>query len=528
MPALKLRLSVIRSSSGAFDLPSILIGITVISVLAVGVLATIFGAVPWAQNRAAAQDLAALTTAQGTAKARDNTYAGPDLMAQLGYLSDNKTLDFAVAADESCWVGVTQAKSGKHFYTVNGSAPAQLTPATRPGCLEGGPKFDRIVSGSSSSCGIAEGAVWCWGLNSSGQLGDGTMKDSSRPVRVTGLEGETVTDVSTGVYHRCAITSGGKLYCWGRGNDGEIGGGTRTMQKQAVPVGGVLAGRKVTAVSAAIASTCAVSEEKLYCWGRGSGSTGSYTLGDAARSSGSAVPVLAAGGALAGVSVKTVVNEDLHACALSTAGKAYCWGNGTSGQVGDGRTAVGNPLPAEVDMSRVEGGAFDDLALSNYSTCATGSGTVYCWGGGTHGATGSGSVAGTSAPKPVQGVLAGKKMVEVTGAMDQFCASDEGGSWYCWGRNQYGSLGTGDLNPVLEPKALPLSGSLNTARSLTVSVGGYQTCALQGTAVSCVGFNSSGNLGDGTSAPSVEFVPAAYPLGMTSWVDTVLNGGKLS
>jgi hypothetical protein len=71
------------------------------------------------------------------------------------------------------------------------------------------------------TCAIKSGALYCWGYNGYGQLGDGTTTNSNTPVAVTNM-GSGVTAVAAGAYHTCAIKSGA-LYCWGLNNYGQLG-----------------------------------------------------------------------------------------------------------------------------------------------------------------------------------------------------------------------------------------------------------------------------------------------------------------
>lgn len=128
--------TLIRSARGAFDLPSVMVGVLVVGILGAGVFAAVFGVIPWAQNRAAMQDLSSLIIAEGAAKSVDGQYAGPALMKEFGYLGNDAGLDYAISDDASCYVGVAKAASGRTFFTVNGSNPEELTRETEPECLE--------------------------------------------------------------------------------------------------------------------------------------------------------------------------------------------------------------------------------------------------------------------------------------------------------------------------------------------------------------------------------------------------------
>ena len=105
------------------------------------------------------------------------------------------------------------------------------------------------------------GSGFCWGRNSSGQLGDASSSNSSVPVAVDTsgvLAGKTLTQVTSGAYYTCALDSTGAAYCWGSNANGQLGNGSTT--DSAVPVavdtGGALAGKTLTQVSAGIWHMC--------------------------------------------------------------------------------------------------------------------------------------------------------------------------------------------------------------------------------------------------------------------------------
>src|SRR5207245_182967 len=75
------------------------------------------------------------------------------------------------------------------------------------------------------------GSVYCWGSNSNGQLGDGTATDSPTPVEVN-APGVSFSAVSAGRYHTCAVANAppNTAYCWGANSSGQLGNGTTVDQ----------------------------------------------------------------------------------------------------------------------------------------------------------------------------------------------------------------------------------------------------------------------------------------------------------
>jgi alpha-tubulin suppressor-like RCC1 family protein len=92
-----------------------------------------------------------------------------------------------------------------------------------------------IATGYYYSCGLTSvGGVKCWGYNNNfAPLGNGTTTDSSFPVDVSGLAAG-VTAVAVGQFHSCALTSGGRVKCWGDNGSGQLG--NRTITSSMVPV----------------------------------------------------------------------------------------------------------------------------------------------------------------------------------------------------------------------------------------------------------------------------------------------------
>lgn len=109
----------------------------------------------------------------------------------------------------------------------------------------------RFMSGNGHSCGLAaSGAAYCWGLNQNGQLGDGTTTDRASPVAVVG--GVTFAALATGGgygLHSCGLTASGAAYCWGSNSSGQLGDGTTTDRSSPVAVAGGLSSRRSRSVT---------------------------------------------------------------------------------------------------------------------------------------------------------------------------------------------------------------------------------------------------------------------------------------
>ena len=236
-----------------------------------------------------------------------------------------------------------------------------------------------IAAGDNHTCALTTtGGVKCWGDNNLGQLGDGTTTKRVTPVDVSGLT-SGVSAIATGGSHTCALTTTGSVKCWGRNFYGQLGDGTTTDRFTPVDVSGLTSG--VSAIAAGGSHTCALTTTGgVKCWGRNSFGQ----LGDGTAPTNSSTPVDASG-LTSGVSAIAAGNS--HTCALTTTGGVKCWGNNSSGQLGDGTTTARS---TPVDVSGLTSGV-SAIAAGGFHTCAlTTTGGVKCWGNNFFGQLGNG------------------------------------------------------------------------------------------------------------------------------------------
>ncbi len=103
--------------------------------------------------------------------------------------------------------------------------PCSLTPVA----VSGGLQFGVLSAGRSHVCGrTSSGAVYCWGGNGYGQLGDGSLSNRFGPTPVAGQFTFASLGIGSGRSHSCGIATDGKTYCWGRNFEGQLGDGSRT------------------------------------------------------------------------------------------------------------------------------------------------------------------------------------------------------------------------------------------------------------------------------------------------------------
>jgi len=344
-----------------------------------------------------------------------------------------------------------------------------------------GEAVSQVAGGGSHTCAVAEsGAAWCWGSNSYGQLGDGTNTSRSTPGAVSGLASGVVA-LAAGYYHTCALTSAGAVWCWGRGNYGQLGNGSTSSRNTPVAVSSLAGG--VAAIAAGDYHTCAMtSAGAAFCWGRNDHGQ----LGDETTTNRSApVPVTGfASGAAA-------LDAGGHStCAVTAVGGLWCWGYNSYGQVGDGTTT---DRLAPVVVSGLASGVAS-VATGAYHTCArTSAGAATCWGYNVYGELGDGTTT-TFRPTPVAVSGLGSGVAALAVGVYHTCALTSAGGAWCWGNNELGQLGDGSMTIRTVPTAVSGLGSGVTA----IAAGNYHTSAVIATGgVWCWGWDDGGELGNG-------------------------------
>jgi alpha-tubulin suppressor-like RCC1 family protein len=348
------------------------------------------------------------------------------------------------------------------------------------------PSSIHLTVGSQHSCVTAvTGGIKCWGHNDGGQLGDGTAKESGVPVPVKGLSSGMLALAASG--DTCAVTVAGELLCWGHNESGQLGNGT--MQGNLTPVGVSGLGSGAKAVAAGGLHTCAVSSAGgVLCWGENS----SGELGDGTTFA-SLVPV-AVKGLSSGVSAVAVGFG--HSCALTTGGTVKCWGLDKYGELGDGNASE-VPVKTPVDVKDLLNVV--SLASSSLHTCAlTKFGQVSCWGHNLDGELGNGTTFDSPVAQDVMGLPPGVTAIGV--GTSHTCAVTMSGGVMCWGNNSFGQLGDSSTMTHHEPvDVVGLSSGV-----VAVALGFDHTCAVLTTgAVKCWGGNFYSQLGNGTTTQSL-------------------------
>lgn len=342
-----------------------------------------------------------------------------------------------VARTVACW--------GRNTYGELGmDGGDRLTPTTVPGLSD----VIAVAAGGGGGSGLSghtcaltvPGTVFCWGANDWGQLGDGTTAIVSAPGRaepraVAGLTG--VVEVTAGIHHTCARKDDGTVWCWGRGDMGQLGIGK--LVSVATPTPALNLSDAVQVVAGAYHTCTRRASGAVACWGRnayGEAGTGDFFVAP--------TPVTVAGlppaaFLAAGSSTTCVVVAD---------GSALCWGDDEYGQLGDGAggpqilSATPVPVPGLEQVARI--------GLAGASGCALlASGKVKCWGSNGVGQLGRTDMQRALTPVEVPGLDQVVDLV-VGSANTAFAVRDDGTIW-SWGGNGNGQLGDGSQKDRWQP-----------------------------------------------------------------------------
>jgi alpha-tubulin suppressor-like RCC1 family protein len=333
---------------------------------------------------------------------------------------------------------------------------------TRPVAVAGGLSFREVSAGMWYTCGVTtDDRAFCWGSNEAGQLGNGDQgscgapnppcgsrgnPDRIRPARVRG--GLRFVQLDAGTWHTCGVTRENAAYCWGNNGYGQLGdnamGQNARYLDRPTPVR-VFGALFFQQVSAGGTHTCGVtSDNRAYCWGNNR--QGQVGDGSEVRQRLQPTPVagrrfyreISAGGEQQGSG---------FSCAITMGDRAFCWGDGRNGQIGDGSTFL------RFTPRAVSGGhSFRQVSAGVYNACArTPDNVAYCWGYNFSGEVGDATTTRRLTPVAVRG---GHSFSQLSTGSGHTCGRTTGAAAYCWGYNKFGALGDGTRTDRLTPRAV--------------------------------------------------------------------------
>lgn len=280
-----------------------------------------------------------------------------------------------------------------------------------------------------------------------GHVRRNTYPCTTLPVRVGG--DLRFSSLSIGTYHGCGIATTGTAYCWGTNVGGVVNGvNERAEFNTPVNVAGEIPFRSI---SAGVYATCGISTSNAaHCWG--DNHNGLLGNGSMLESEG---PSQAVGG----LSFATVDVGFSHACGLTTDGDAYCWGQNRYGALGvENELELCGVSNAECSAQpvRVEANVqFRSIATGSFFTCGLGiDERAYCWGSGHHGRLGDGRVEHSRLPVAVPG---SSNFADISAGGERACALDDAGNTFCWGANVLRIDGTRPVITEVPTRSAPQS-----------------------------------------------------------------------
>jgi alpha-tubulin suppressor-like RCC1 family protein len=324
-----------------------------------------------------------------------------------------------------CWGAGAYGALG-NGQSVNEDQPQQISKPTAG--------WASVTDGGGHGCATRnDGGLWCWGYNREGELGIGTTVNVARPHQVTSPAAVGWTAVSAGANHTCAIRSDTTLWCWGYNSSGQLGLGNTSTEDLPQQVTSP-ASTGWTAVSAASGYTCATrGDSTLWCWGYngqgelGIGSTTNQDLPQQVTTPASAD----------WASISAGFN---HTCATRSDTTLWCWGINFDGELGIGSTDPDFTTPQQVTVPASTG--WTSTTAGGFHTCATRTHALWCWGQNDFGQLGIGSTTSQDLPKRVV-VPSGTGWSLIALGYYHTCATHTGKSLWCWGDNDLGQLGIG-------------------------------------------------------------------------------------
>jgi alpha-tubulin suppressor-like RCC1 family protein len=375
-----------------------------------------------------------------------------------------------------CWGSNASGALGVGNTRDRGGAPGDMGKNFSAVNLGSGHTVVGVAAGAFHTCALLDDATAkCWGQNFAGQLGLGdSFSRGGAPGEMGGNlpaialgAGRTVTSITAGADHSCALLDDRQIKCWGSNQYGQLGitaalsrGAAAGEMGDALPEVRLGQGRSAKAVVAGSGHTCALLDnDQVKCWGRND--TGQLGLGDrtnrgaAANDMGDNLPPVMLGSGLRALALSAGL---AHTCALLDTHAVKCWGGNGGGFLGlsdtvdrgDDAGEMGDSLPAiDVGVGRR---VLQVAASANHTCVLLDDGRLKCWGGNSWGQLGQGDIAFRGdGPNEMGDALVPIDLgpaslgVGIWTGTGFACARLVDGQRKCWGQNAHGQLGLGDV-----------------------------------------------------------------------------------
>jgi len=322
-----------------------------------------------------------------------------------------------------------------------------------------GVKYTQVSIGGGFGVAVGDdGAVYAWGHNTSGQLGDNTLTTRSKPAQVLDASGDPlagITAVEAGGTHCLALTSVGTVWSWGSNSRGQLGNDSTTTSKVAVPVAGLTGVVKL----AAGGEFSLALDDAGRVWSWGSNSYGQLGDGGTTTTVKSPQQIVIQKDNV-DVKIVAIAAGGSHAMAIDDIGRIWAWGYNGLGQLGDGTTTTSR-IPVLLALKDADDKAIPGIAIAisaglDHTLVVlddAGVTKVYAWGLNKFGQLGNKGVLNSDAAVKVPQLVVTKDgsalidptkgIVSVTAVGHHSMARTGAGVLYTWGRNSRGQLGDG-------------------------------------------------------------------------------------
>jgi alpha-tubulin suppressor-like RCC1 family protein len=365
----------------------------------------------------------------------------------------------------------------------------------------------RLTASGDHTCAITtNGRVFCWGFNGYGQLGTGDKLDRAVAFEVPQQDNPVSpwADVSAGLRHTCAVNVAGELYCWGNDDAGQLGNGaagSTTTPMRIAPT------QMWQAVGAGTEFSCAIDNNSdRWCWGSNNADALGAGSGVMTRETS---PILANNGAAAWLHFE--LGSDFGCGVEASTKELWCWGYNGSHQLGQGATPATSNValqvqPPSADWQQI---GVDQLygAVCGIRAPNDNGGDLWCWG--ENGSYQLGTGNNTSPIDPTR-VGMSRTWIRVDLGLDFACAISANLELFCWGYNDSKQVTDADM---LSVTTIPNNPSVTGIQFNGIAAGWNHACAMTAqNDVRCWGDGGSGQLGDGNKAHLTPYPVMAPPL----------------
>ena len=371
------------------------------------------------------------------------------------------------------------------------------------------PAIKSMAITAYNSCALAnDDWVYCWADNTDGGLGTGddyVAEWMSAPMPIangdipTGATIKSLHASSTG-NSICVIATNDWAYCWGGNDTGQLGDGTTTKRNKPTAIirGAIPVGATIKSVAISEVHACAIaSDDRTYCWGENE----SGQLGNNSTTNSNSPVAVSRGAMPSSQTVKKVSVGAGSSCAIATDDKAYCWGGNWDGRLANGNN-TDSSVPVAVARGNMPNGfTIKDISVGYLSMCVIANDNKGYCAGYNNGQLGSTATTNSNTPRAIaQGAMpSAMTLKSISMGTNHACAIGTNDRAYCWGSNEYKQLGNNSTADSKIPVAVS-QGDLPSGQSTSSVVAAHShTCTLStaDTWAYCWGYGINLRLGNG-------------------------------